>query len=405
MSLHSEVSESPKKDDADRKLLRERERVRKQANPCTVFKLVTMFQNKSATTAYMCDLHEVDRPSNAFGKSRFVVIDGLNGTEQANVISGTTTVYSAEATIKSDTLVLPRDGKSKKFVGTLVIEQKVPPPLKNYTLLTQSISTSDGKSKFENVTYVVSEELLAKSATLSSDVMFSFNVTGDGTTVVSTKDYFVANDSTGASIATVTLTNSSVAEPDFVTPSDSSFGTRKLATPTGILNVLVLRVSTTDKSPTVSLLNLRNKVFGTSGDLINLRTQLMACSNGKVTFGKMDAIEATISMPVNSKTSDVESAVRNKYAAQMSGYNLKLIVMPPGTYGVDQSTGNKFYNWLAYGWVGGDVTVYNDVQATFADNQLHEIGHNFGLGHAWYKNEEYADTSNMVSYICFCVNA
>jgi len=316
-----------------------------------------MFQNKSATTAYMCDLHEVDRPSNAFGKSRFVVIDGLNGTEQANVISGTTTVYSAEATIKSDTLVLPRDGKSKKFVGTLVIEQKVPPPLKNYTLLTQSISTSDGKSKFENVTYVVSAELLAKSATLSSDVMFSFNVTGDGTTVVSTKDYFVANDSTGASIATVTLTNSSVAAPDFVTPSDSSFGTRKLATPSGI------------------------------------------------TFGKMDAIEATISMPVNSKTSDVESAVRNKYAAQMSGYNLKLIVMPPGTYGVDQSTGNKFYNWLAYGWVGGDVTVYNDVQATFADNQLHEIGHNFGLGHAWYKNEEYADTSNMVSYICFCVNA
>ena len=151
----------------------------------------------------------------------------------------------------------------------------MPPPLKNYTLLTQSISTSDGKSKFENVTYVVSEDLLAKSATLSSDVMFSFNVTGDGTTVVSTKDYFVANDSTGASIATVTLTNSSVAEPDFVTPSDSSYGTRKLATPSGVLNVLIVRVTMSDKSPTDSLLQLQNKIFGTSSNTVNLKMQLM----------------------------------------------------------------------------------------------------------------------------------
>ncbi len=50
--------------------------------------------------------------------------------------------------------------------------------------------------------------------------MFSFNVTGDGTTqVTSTKDYFVANNSTGTPIAAVSLNDSSVAQTDAVTPS------------------------------------------------------------------------------------------------------------------------------------------------------------------------------------------
>jgi hypothetical protein len=349
----------------------------------------------------MCDLDEVDRPSNAFGKTRYILIEGLNETEKADVISGKTTVYSSQATIQSDTLVLPGDWKKKTFVGTLVKEQKLVPSQKNYTVLTEFTSASNGNSKFQNVTYVVSEEVLAASATLSSDIMFSFNVTGDGTTqVTSTKDYYVANNSTGTPIAAGAFTDSSVAQTDVVTPSDSSYGTRKLATPSGVLNVLIVRVTMSDKSPTENLDQLRNKIYGTSGDTVNLKTQLMACSNNKVTFGKMDAIEAFIPMPVNSKTADAESAVTTKYANQMNGYQLKLIVLPHGTYRVNKD-GQWNYNWIAYAWVGGDTSVYNDRAAIYADNQVHEIGHNFGLGHAWYKGVEYGDTSSMVSRICF----
>jgi hypothetical protein len=54
----------------------------------------------------------------------------------------------------------------------------------------------------------------------------------------------------------------------------------------------------------------------------------MACSNNKVTFGKMDAIEAFIQMSVNSRNCAVERAVKTKYAKQMIGYQLKLIVLP-----------------------------------------------------------------------------
>jgi hypothetical protein len=51
----------------------------------------------------MCDLDKVDRPSNEFGKTRYILIEGLNETEKADVISGKTTVYSSQATIQSDT--------------------------------------------------------------------------------------------------------------------------------------------------------------------------------------------------------------------------------------------------------------------------------------------------------------
>jgi hypothetical protein len=84
-----------------------------------------------------------------------------------------------------------------------------------------------------------------------------------------------------------------------------------------------------DKSPADSLLQLQNKIFGTSGDTVNLKTQLMACSNNKVTFGKMDAIEAFIQMSVNSRNCAVERAVKTKYAKQMIGYQLKLICFTP----------------------------------------------------------------------------
>jgi hypothetical protein len=48
----------------------------------------------------------------------------------------------------------------------------------------------------------------------------------------------------------------------------------------------------------------------------------MAGSNNKVTFGKMDAVEAFISMPVNSTDGAVEDAVKAKYANQIfSSYN------------------------------------------------------------------------------------
>ena len=390
--LQPDISHFQVKDSTDRKLFRER--VHKQAKPCKVFQVIAMFQNKSSTSTYMCDLDEVDRPRNAFGKSRYIIIEGLNETEKADIISGTTTVYSAEASIRSDTLVLPRDWKSKTFVGTRVKEPSRSLPIKNYTVLTEFTSASDLNNTFKNVTYVVSQELLAASATPYPDIMFSFNATGEGTTqVTSATDKFVANNSTGASIASATLTNSSLNQTDFVTPSELSFGMRKLTPTSGVLNAIVIRVSLSNKSPSYSLGQLRDKFFGTFGDTVNLKTQLAACSRNKVTFGKMDAIEAFIPLPVSSSCYEVDRQVTTKYANQIAGYQLILIVLPSGTY-----SDNGNYNWLAYGYVNGYTTVYNDGVAINANVQVHEVGHNFGLYHAYHNGKEYGDMSNVVRY-------
>jgi hypothetical protein len=151
-------------------------------------------------------------------------------------------------------------------------------------------------------------------------------------------------------------------------------------------------VSLSNKSPSYSLGQLRDKFFGTFGDTVNLKTQLAACSRNKVTLGKMDAIEAFIPLPVSSSCFDVDRQVIAKYANQIAGYQLKLIVLPWGTYYYDSN------NWSAYGYVYGDVSVYNDAEAINAEIQVHEVGHNFGLGHAYYNGKEYGDTSNAVRY-------
>jgi hypothetical protein len=111
----------------------------------------------------------------------------------------------------------------------------------------------------------------------------------------------------------------------------------------------------------------------------------------------MDAIEAFIRLPVNTRKGAVERTVKTKYAKQMIGYQLKLIVLPPGTY--EERNNQRYYNWISYSWANGDTSVYNDRAAIYADNQLHEIGNNFGLGNAAYKDKENGDTSNMVSRI------
>ena len=55
---------------------------------------------------------------------------------------------------------------------------------------------------------------------------------------------------------------------------------RRLATK----SMLVLRVNAQDSSPTHTAAQLSDKVFGTDGDLVNLKSQYWACSDGQLDF-------------------------------------------------------------------------------------------------------------------------
>ena len=53
---------------------------------------------------------------------------------------------------------------------------------------------------------------------------------------------------------------------------------------TGTKTVLVVRVVANDSSTTASADQLSDSVFGTNGDLVNLKTQYAACSHNQLLF-------------------------------------------------------------------------------------------------------------------------
>ena len=52
---------------------------------------------------------------------------------------------------------------------------------------------------------------------------------------------------------------------------------------TGTKTVLVVRIETSDSQSTITKEDIRDNVFGTNGDVVNLKSQLEACSYGKST--------------------------------------------------------------------------------------------------------------------------
>ena len=64
-----------------------------------------------------------------------------------------------------------------------------------------------------------------------------------------------------------------------------------------------------------------------------------------------------------------------------------MICIPPGTSG----------SWVAYAYVNGWVSVYNDGWCNSLSAQMHEVGHNLGLAHSG-ESATYDDQSGMMGY-------
>lgn len=224
---------------------------------------------------------------------------------------------------------------------------------------------------------------------------------------------------------------------------DHVFGGRKgrrLAV-TGTKKTLVLRVNAPDVSTTVSLSELSDSIFGTSGDPVNLRSQYKACSFNKLDFEPVNgasssgvqvtngAYDVFISQVVtnvdNGIVRDAVITAGNTALGNMeSQYNHVIQCIPSGTSG----------GWLAYAYLNYYLSVYNDNWCTFVSAQMHEvrlilleflvlnisqykptsnpnmyypivllcltfqIGHNLGLVHSGKEGNEYKDESGMMGF-------
>jgi hypothetical protein len=153
---------------------------------------------------------------------------------------------------------------------------------------------------------------------------------------------------------------------------------RKLRT--GTKTVLVLRAVASDSSTTASESELSDDIFGTSGDVVNLKSQYALCSDGKLQFQPLTTNNLvgedgvyTVNLPLITVAGATRESIRNamiNQAATDLGASLNTLVdhvmacIPPGTA----------TSWIGSGTVNSWQTMYNDNWCRYQSIQLHEIG-------------------------------
>jgi len=171
---------------------------------------------------------------------------------------------------------------------------------------------------------------------------------------------------------------------------------------TGTYKVLVLRGVALD-SEALEADVLSDKIFGTSGDFVNLKSQYKACSYGQLNFEPMDAVDGvgvngegvfetvTNTTVAGKSDSSVRNSMLNIAASDLGplpGSASHIIVcVPPGTNG----------NWIAYAFVNHWLSVYNGNWCISPSAMMHEVGHNLNLAHSGDSgNVEYGDISGVM---------
>jgi hypothetical protein len=161
--------------------------------------------------------------------------------------------------------------------------------------------------------------------------------------------------------------------------SDNSYDMMNRNLMTGTKRVLVIRAVASDRSTTSSEATLSDDIFGTSGDVVNLKSQYSRCSDGKLQFQPVtthglvgtDGVY-TVNLPstVVSGSSDgtIRDAMVNQATADLGTLtniaDYVMLCLPPGTPG----------GWIAYAYINYWLSVYNDEWCRYPSAQLHEIG-------------------------------
>ena len=194
---------------------------------------------------------------------------------------------------------------------------------------------------------------------------------------------------------TLVLPRESIAKAEFGHQIHSR-GRRRLAI-SGSRTYLAVRIIGADAATTASISQISDEWFGTYGDPVNYKSQIEACSYNAVTVSKFTGsgvTEGVTTVSISNTVSGTSDGVIRD-AADLAVSNLGLgspdhtiLCIPPGTSG----------NWIGYAYIDWDLSVFNDNWCLYPSIQMHEIGHNWNLGHSGYSSDEYGDQSGMMGY-------
>ena len=160
---------------------------------------------------------------------------------------------------------------------------------------------------------------------------------------------------------------------------------RHLTSNHGTLKTLVIRVSDkNDIGPDLSVSKLKNDIFD---DAVSLKTQTDACSYGKLQIepfkGKTPSnvninngiIDVKMDFDIITDDQGMDQAAL-KAANMLLGdlndpmFGLVMFCIPPGG------------NFVAFAYPNSKYSFYNNEWCGYVSAQMHEVGHNLGLGHS-----------------------
>ena len=183
-------------------------------------------------------------------------------------------------------------------------------------------------------------------------------------------------------------------------------GIRRLGDVTGTRSIVIFRVSFNDASPSKSAAEIADAFFGPGSN--SMKGRFAACSMNKLTFypgtgnGFGNNGVQDISVSTNGNGNNVHdivnvitSAVKKEFGSTLGDiYDHVVYALPRGTtYNV-----NGTDKWLAFAYLRGFLSVYNDENIMYISNQVHELGHNFGLRHSSHEGVAYGDQSGTMGY-------
>ncbi len=171
----------------------------------------------------------------------------------------------------------------------------------------------------------------------------------------------------------------------------------------GNRTVLAIRVVGNDIATTANEATISNEIFGTSGDIFNLKTGYTECSFGALNF------EPTPDEPDRLINGGVYTVVLNENIAGLSRTQLRDKVVAKGNAELGTMS-SQFdhvmlclppiagFDGIAYAYVNSWLSYYKDVWCNYPSSQLHELGHNLGLGKCCKFKETISFYWNMIIF-------